>query len=203
MYSLSYLFAKFMKKIMISAIIRSKIDKNSHVGSGCHIVDSSFDRFSYCGSNTAIIRAKIGSFCSISDNVLIGGAMHPIENVSTSPSFYGGKGNGMNFKLGSGEQPIIKETIILNDVWIGNSVVIKSGVTIGNGAVLGMGSVVTKDVPPYAIVAGNPAKLIRYRFSEEIINNLNNSRWWEFDNDHLRRLSPYMGNPEEFIKHIK
>ena len=75
-----------------------------------------------------------------------------------------------------------------NDVWIGRGAFIKNGLTLGDGCGIGARSVVTKDVPPYAIVAGNPAKLIRYRFSEDIIEKLLELKWWELDDDFLRLL---------------
>ena len=72
--------------------------------------------------------------------------------------------------------------------------------TIGNGAVVGAGAVVTKDVPPYAIVAGNPAQLVRYRFSDELIARLTATQWWSFEDEQLRRLAPYMNDVEKFLE---
>lgn len=82
----------------------------------------------------------------------------------------------------------------------GGGVFIKQGITIGNGAVIGMGAVVTKSVPPYAIVAGNPAKIIRMRFDEELICKIENTKWWLMSDDELERLSDYITNPEAFCK---
>ena len=97
------------------------------------------------------------------------------------------------------DRPPQKKTIIGNDVWIGDRALIKEGVVIGDGAVIGMGSVVTKNVPPYEIWAGNPARFIRKRFDEEIIKELLEMRWWDFDEDTIQRKAEFIRNPEEFI----
>lgn len=88
-----------------------------------------------------------------------------------------------------------------NDVWIGDNVIIKNGVKIGDGAVVGLGAVVTKDVPPYAVVAGVPAKVIKYRFSDEIISELLELEWWNLEEDVIRQI-PY-DNIEKAIEFIK
>lgn len=90
-----------------------------------------------------------------------------------------------------------------NDVWIGIGAIIKSGVIIGDGAVIGAGAVVTKDVRPYEIVAGNPAKHIRFRFDEEIINELLELRWWDFSEDKLSVLAEFVREPKRFIVESK
>ncbi len=82
-----------------------------------------------------------------------------------------------------------------HDVWIGYGVLIRSGVTIGDGAVVGMGAVVTKDVPPYAIVAGNPAKVVRYRFEPEIIEALQELAWWNWEETRIREIAPVLCQP--------
>jgi serine acetyltransferase len=88
-------------------------------------------------------------------------------------------------------------------VWIGRNALIKQGVTIGNGAVVGMGSVVTRDVAPYSIVGGNPARLIRFRFSEDIIEALIASRWWELPENELKKSSTFIKDPAHFIQSLK
>ena len=89
--TISYLLAKVLKKIRGSAIVNSKIHKTSKVESGSHIVNTVFDRHSFCGYDCEIFNCDIGSFCSIANNVIIGGGMHPIDWVSTSPVFYEGR----------------------------------------------------------------------------------------------------------------
>lgn len=91
------------------------------------------------------------------------------------------------------------QIIIGHDVWIGNDCTIMSGIHIGNGAVIGAGSVVAKDIPPYAIVVGNPAKIIKYRFSEEIIQKLQELKWWYWPEEKIKTAAQYMSDPMEFI----
>ena len=86
-----------------------------------------------------------------------------------------------------------------NDVWIGYGATILSGVTIGDGAVIGTHAVVTKDVPPYAIVAGNPGKIVKYRFSEEIINKFLEIKWWDWDYEQIYKTIPLLQN-EDYIQ---
>lgn len=200
--TLRYLWAKIFKKIRGSAITGSNIDKTSKVEAGSHIVNSSFDRHSFCGYDCEIYNTDIGSFCSIANNVTIGGSQHPMEWVSTSPVFRAGrdsvKKKYSEFKFEDG-----KRTIIGPDVWIGEKALIKQGVTIGAGAVVGMGSVVTKDVGPYQIVGGCPAKVIRKRFDDDTIDNLLEIKWWEFNEQELNKFAPYFTDPREFIKRVK
>ena len=125
-----------------------------------------------------IIHTEIGNFCSIASDVNIGLEEHTLQNISTSPIFTEvDNATGYSWIKKNHFIPF-KRTYIGNDVWIGFRASIKSGVKIGNGAVIATGAVVTKDVPPYAIVGGVPAKIIRYRFSEEIINELQKTEWW-------------------------
>ncbi len=91
-------------------------------------------------------------------------------------------------------------TTIGNDVWIGENVQIKGGVSIGHGAVIGMGSVVTRDVAPYEIVGGNPARLIRMRFSPEIVEALLKMAWWDLPDSELRRLAPHFQDPDRMLR---
>lgn len=149
---------------------------------------ASVGRYSYCGSILAINPpyCKIGSFCSIANEVKIGVSEHPTHFLSTSPYFY----KKLGFREMDKEMNFVKEVVIGNDVWIGQSAFIKGGVTIGDGAVIGAYAVVTKDVPPYAIVGGSPAKIIKYRFSEEIRKELLVLKWWDLP-DHLIKTLPF------------
>lgn len=123
-------------------------------------------------------RIDIGSFCSIAQNVTVfGGGEHNVDWITTYPLriAFG------HVLAGKDGHPKTKgKTTVGSDVWVGYGAVILSGVTIGDGAVIGAGSVVTKDVPPYAIVAGNPARLIRYRFNEDTRAMLLQIAWWNW-----------------------
>jgi len=198
---LIYYWSKILKKLRGSAIKNSDIHKTSKIESGSQVVNSSFGRHSFCGYNCQIVDCEVGSFTSISNNVVIGGGMHPMSWVGMSPVFYEGK-DSVKAKFSTHKRDPVKRTIIGNDVWIGESVLIKQGVTVGNGAVIGMGSVVTKDIYPYSIVAGNPAKMIRKRFSADIINSLMEIQWWNFSDDDLLELSLYFTDPQKFIERI-
>lgn len=198
---LKYLWAKVLKKIRASSIKGSNIHPSSKIESGCNIVNIKMDRHSFCGYDCEIINAEIGSFCSIANNVVIGGGMHPIKWVSTSPVFYEGR-DSVKSKFSQHKREPVKKTIIQHDVWIGQGAFIKQGITIGTGAVIGMGSVVTKDVLPYSIVGGVPAKLIRKRFEDDMINALLKTEWWNFSEEKLSIYAKCIKNPELFIEQI-
>lgn len=199
---LLYYWSKFIKKLRGSSIKNSNIHRTSKVESGSLIVNSSFSKHSFCGYDCEIINSQVGSFCSIANNVIIGGGMHPMDWVGMSPVFYEGR-DSVKAKFSKHQRPAAKKTIIGNDVWIGHSAILKQGITVGTGAVIGMGSVVTKDVPPYTIVAGNPARIIRKRFDENVIISLLRSEWWNYKDDDLRTLATYFKDPQEFLNKIK
>jgi acetyltransferase-like isoleucine patch superfamily enzyme len=199
--NLMYFWAKIVKKCRGSAVLNSKIPSTSKVESGSHVINSTFGKHSFCGYNCEIVNSEIGSFCSLSSHVVIGGGMHPLEWVSTSPVFYEGR-DSVKAKFSQHPRSEPKKTYVGHDVWIGERVIIKQGVSVGTGAVIGMGSVVTKDVKPYTIVAGCPAKFIRNRFKEEIIEKLLEIKWWEFSDEALIELGEYVTDPEEFIRRV-
>ena len=197
--TLSYLYSKFFKIILQGKSIRnSRIDKTAKIYSGTEFYDSSIGRHSYIGYNSEIHSCDIGAFCSIANGLIVGGAKHPLDWVSTSPVFYE-VGGGTGSHLGSNKIEPLKRTSIGNDVWIGSRVIIMQGLKIGTGAVIGAGSVVTKDVPPYAIVAGCPARIIKYRFDEDTIRLLLESRWWEWSNNELTEYSIHINQPKLFV----
>lgn len=203
MEKIKYFWSKILKKLRFSAVKNSRIHKLSSVQSGSEILNVKMDKYSYCGYNCSINNATIGSYTSIANNVIIGGPMHETSWVSTSPVFYKSKGrNSIREKFSLHQRSKIKKTLIGNDVWIGHSAIVKQGVSIGNGAVIGMGSIVTKDVPDYAIFAGNPAKLIKFRFDENIIKKLLKIQWWNLKEREIQKLSKYIINPEDFIDQI-
>ncbi len=157
----------------------SFIDRKAKVNGLTQVYNSSIGKYSYLGRKSSLICADIGKFCSIGDEVKIGLAIHTLSNLSTNPIFTE-KHNGTGFSwIDEDNANPFKKVIIGNDVWIGERVMIMGGITIGDGAVVGAGAIVTKDVPPYAIVAGVPAKIIRYRFPEIVVVKLLQLRWWE------------------------
>ena len=156
------------------------------------LIDSIIDDYSYIGSKSFIDNTRLGKFCSIAPDVRVGLAGHPTKDViSTYPAFYSSDNSGCAKKIR--DDSILHEktpkTIIGHDVWIGANAIIPGGIEIGTGAIVAAGAVVVKDVAPYSIVGGNPATLIRYRFSEKDIERLLRSEWWnwqiEFIEEHV------------------
>lgn len=198
-----YYWSKLIKIIPGSSIINTTLEKPSKIEPRCTVINSSFGCYSYCGYNCKILNCKIGRFTSIADKVVIGAAHHPVQWVSTSPAFYRGK-DSIPKDLAKLEYDYsAKETVVGSDVWIGEGSYIKDGITIGNGAVIGMGSVVTKDVPDYAIVAGVPATIIRYRFDDSTIKELLERKWWTLSLQEIQGYSEYMNDVNAFLAKVK
>lgn len=196
------LLNKFLKKIRFYSIRNSHIGKYVKINSGTQLYNVNFGDYSYCGYDCNINQTTIGKFCCLSDRIVIGGTAHPIHFVSMSSVFLSHKDSSQK-KLGNLDYLPIVATEIGHDVWIGNGAIIKAGVHIGHGAVIGMGSVVTKDVPPYAIVGGNPAKVIRSRFDADLCDRLLQSRWWDLSEQELLKYSVLFNDPETFLKELK
>ena len=169
----------------------SFLRQNSAVLHGCRIIKSDVGICSYLSPHCLLQNTTVGRYSSIGRETICGLGIHPTELVSTSPTFYR-KSNVTGLELLECDVPSVeyKRIVIGNDVWIGARAVILDGVIIGDGAIIGACAVVTKDVPPYAIVAGVPAKIIRYRFSENKIRKFLELRWWEWPPEEIKaRLS--------------
>lgn len=188
-----YVFLSNVNMMAYAKVATNAYLKNVTMGAysaiGEHTVfsDSQIGAYSYISSNCVMYNAEIGKFCSIAANVKIGLGKHPVDFISTSPVFYSlNKQCGKSFT----DRSLFKEgedTYIGNDVWIGTNVIILDGIKIGDGSIIGAGSVVTKDVEPYTIVAGIPAKLIKKRFSEEVVGKLQSLKWWNWEEEKLIR----------------
>lgn len=195
-----YILPKIIRKIIgIPAVKKSTLKKGVKIDSFSVVVDAKIGEYSYIGEHSSLICAEIGSYCSISNYCAVGGGSHPTDWVSTSPMFNSSKGILKN-KYSNNEYNPHKKTIIHNDVWIGSHCLIKSGVTIGNGAVIGMGSVVTKDIPEYEIWAGNPARFIRKRFDDDIVNQISEIQWWDWEREKIISEANGFNNIESFVE---
>lgn len=164
----------------------SVVDKRAKVNCSAKIFHSSMGRYSYIGKRSSLVYAEVGSFCSIAADVCVGMGTHDLNKLSTSPLFTE-KHNGTGSSWVNQEPTPYKQVIVGNDVWIGERAMVMGGLHIGDGAVIAAGAVVTKDVPPYAVVGGVPAKVIKYRFSPDIIEELEHLKWWMLSEDVLKK----------------
>lgn len=196
---LSYIVARLAAKARLSAVKTTTLGVDSWIGAGSQVIDTDMGRHSFCGYDCIILNAEIGSFCSISRDVYIGGETHPLHFVSTSPVFLSHR-DSVKAKFSQHEFLELPRTMIGHDVWIGFRSTIKAGVTIGTGAIIGMGSVVTRDVPPYTIVGGTPARAIRPRFETSIAEALLRSGWWTYDDERLKAAATLFTDPEAFLR---
>lgn len=143
--------------------------------------------FTYIAGNTNISKTTIGKFCSIGPYCKIGLGKHPTKDfVSTHPVFFSTLKQAQVTFADINYFDEFAYIIIGNDVWLGANVIVVDGVKIGDGAIVAAGSVVTKDIPPYAIVGGVPAKIIKYRFEKEEIEKLLQLKWWDMDVEYLK-----------------
>lgn len=196
MYPVSHYFkgiAKnfFNSKISFFAIVsaNTKVDKTAYIYRGVKAKGSVIGAHTYIAANTEVENADIGKYCSIADHCRIGMSSHSLSYLSTSPVF--------TQTINALQETWIEKDVfehksdderayIGNDVWIGSHVLVNGGVHVGDGACIAAGAVVVKDVPPYAIVGGVPAKIIRYRFSPEIIDKLVKIQWWSLPEEQIK-----------------
>lgn len=188
----------FLRSIAFSARVEySNVSRKARVWGKCKLFYSSIDDYSYIGQNARLIHAHVGKFCSLAGDGAYGMGTHSLNYISSS-SIFTSKRNGTRIKwTETSSFDEYKEIRIGNDVWIGTRVLIMGGVKIGNGAVVAAGAVVTKDVPPYAIVGGVPAKIIKYRFPANVIKSLESSQWWLLDDQILKENIDLFQNPLE------
>lgn len=175
----------------------------NEVGINNFIENTHFGAYSYTGQFCFIQNAKIGKFSNIAACVRIGPTDHPMERASQHHFTYRGKMYGFDDKDDEEffSHRYSRITTIGHDTWIGHGAIILPDLKVGNGAIIGSGAVVTKDVPPYAIVVGVPAKIVRYRFDEEIINKLEEIKWWDWNEEEFKNAYFDFRLPiNEFVK---
>jgi len=195
-------FRCFSKISPLALVRNSKLSKKCAILSNTRVYKSNISDYTYLGRNCYVHDTEIGKYCSIADYCSIGLVSHPFDWVSTSPVFLLGK-NKLKTNFANKAFIDSKRTIIENDVWIGMNVSIVAGVKIGNGAVIGAGAIVTKDVAPYSIIGGNPAKLIKYRFNEEVIDSLLKLKWWDESPETLSKAGKYIDDVDLFKEELK
>lgn len=167
----------------------------------CHLEETVFGAYSYAAGNVTIIYAEIGKFCSIAPQVRINPGNHPMHRVTQHHSTY--RRTQFGFDTADDEDFFRwrrqNNCFVGHDVWIGHGALILPGVTIGTGAVVGAGAVVTKDVAPYEIVAGVPARPIRQRFSDNTAAKLLEIAWWDWDRPTLEKRFKDLLDVDSFI----
>jgi virginiamycin A acetyltransferase len=189
-----------MKHVKPSTVVNSELHTTVKLYEPYGINNSKIGNYTYLAHNSKVINTRIGKFCSIGPNFCCGRGIHPVNGVSTSPMFYSMlKQNGYTIAT---ENKIreYEDIEIGNDVFIGINVTVLDGVKIGDGAVIGAGAVVVNDIPPYSIAVGVPAKVVKYRFTNEIIEKLLRLRWWDRELSELTPVERHFFEIEKFIE---
>ena len=164
----------------------------TEVGARSKLLEVSLGDYSYVVNDSDLAYSRIGKFCSIASHVRINPGDHPMHRASQShftyraSAYFDGEDDDRDFFQWRRNRPVT----IGHDVWIGHGAIILAGRSIGTGAVVGGGAVVTKDVPDYAIVVGNPARIVRQRFPTDVALALPSLAWWDWTHDALRRALP-------------
>ena len=173
-----------------SAVLRSaKLGRFTEIKERVAFSDAELGDYSYVERQAEVIYAKIGKFCAIAANARINALEHPLERISQHKMTYRANEYFLGAKLDSEfrEKRQGKSVETGNDVWIGHGAVIKPGVKIGHGAVVAAGAIVTRDVQAYAIVAGVPAKFLRWRFEPKLSERIISLGWWDWSHDRLAK----------------
>ncbi len=193
---------KNLRVEMFVAIENATIGKHVFLGSEVQFKNATIGDYSYINAKTHVNHTRIGKFCSIGPEVQFGLGKHPTNLISTHPTFYA---TNKPFDTFSDKNYFkeFQEIELGNDVWIGSKSIIMGGVTIGNGAIVAAGSIVTKDVQPYEVVGGVPAKHIKYRLDENTIIALEKIKWWDKDEKWLQENYELFLDNKKFIKYFE
>jgi len=180
---------------------------DSHIGgwtdlmANCTLIESTFDDYSYAAGDVQIIYTDVGKFANIASHVRINPGNHPVDRVTLHHMTY----RRARYQFGEDDPAIFEwrrasRCTVGHDTWIGHAAIIMPGVTIGHGAVVGAGAIVTKDVAPYEIVAGVPARRLRMRFPRPVIDSLLRIEWWHWTRAELEARFDHLLDLDEFLK---
>lgn len=175
---------QFYKNLVLQNNI---LDETTYIGDESRVADTRWGKHSGCGLRCDVFSAYVGSFTSIAADVKIGSRNHIYENFTTHDICYQNHEEVVRqpFRIPGFRDGYFVE--IGNDVWIGSNAFVMRNVDIGDGAVIAAGSVVTKSVPAYAVVAGNPARFVKWRFEPDVIARLKEIKWWEMEDEEIIR----------------
>lgn len=190
---------RFLKIGYMSSATNCKFSIYNTIYNDVSLNEVTLGDFTYIAGNTTISRATIGKFSSIGPDCKIGLGKHPTKDfVSTHPIFFSKLKQAQVSFADKNYFEEFSDIEIGNDVWIGTNVIVMGGVNISDGVIVAAGSVVTKDIPPYAIVGGVPAKILRFRFEKEEINKLLKIKWWDMKVEYLKDNFFKFHNIEKF-----
>jgi hypothetical protein len=170
-----------------SRIVESRLGPWTAIGANCSIVESSFGDYSYCAGDVSIIYSEVGKFCSFASHVRLNPGNHPMDRVTQHHMTY------RRAQYGFGELDDedffdwrrAAKVSVGHDVWLGHGALLMPGVSVGTGAVVGAGAVVTKDIEPYTIAVGVPARPLRPRFPDAVVEKLMQIAWWDWPRELL------------------
>ena len=169
-----------------ASVRASTFGRYCEVGARTKVAESSFGDYSYVVNDSDIIYATVGKFCSIAAHTRLNPGNHPLDRVMLSHVGYRSSAYG----LGPDDPAFFdwrrsSPVALGHDVWIGHGAIVLPGVSVGTGAAVGAGAIVTKDVPPFAVVVGNPARIIRHRFARDVIAALQRIAWWDWPHERI------------------